>query len=571
MPIRTAVLLILVASGCATPAKVANLIVVGPARQLRTRSEGSPPNSPSKPGVLLLAIDGIERSLLYDLLRKGEMPAMAALLGGAQGGFSHAHFEENLLSTMPSSTLAAWTTTMTGVPPGQHGVTGNEFYIRETRRFAAPAPVSFSDSAPTLSVYTDGYLSTLTDTPTVYERLRAADPHALIWVAMHQLYSGADTLLVTKRSIMAKAFEQIAEDAVAKLSSANAKNARSAYEKLDSHIASVVVEQLASGAVPDVLTIYLMGSDLYAHIAEEGPDDARRTYLTQVVDPALAELTKALQKRGALEDRYVVVTSDHGHTQVAYDDVHALSTNAVDDPPAIVKGAGYRLRPFALEVPDTNDFNTVIAYGGAVAYVSLANRSTCPNAGDACDWAQAPRYEEDVLPMAEAFYKNNADGMLAPSMKGTLDLVLTRRPKPYFENDLPFEVYVGNGKTVPLGAYLKEHPHPTYEAFEERLRDLAVGPRGERAGDVMLLAHNGDRNTVEERYYFASRYRSWHGSPSHHDSQIPLIVAHPGHSAASLRAQVETVLGPEPRRQQKVTDLILNLRASPKLTSPPAQ
>ena len=192
VPIHSALLLSLLVCGRATT-KVANLIVIGPARQLRTRAEGSAANSPAKPGVLILAIDGIERSLLYELVRKGEMPATSALLGGAEGGFSHAYFEENLLSTMPSSTIAAWTTTMTGVGPAQHGVTGNEFFIREIRRFAAPAPASFSDSAPTLSVYTDNAMATLTGTPTVYERLRATDPHVLIWVAMHQLYTGADT------------------------------------------------------------------------------------------------------------------------------------------------------------------------------------------------------------------------------------------------------------------------------------------------------------------------------------------------------------------------------------------
>ena len=33
-----------------------------------------------------------------------------------------------------------------------------------------------------------------------------------------------------------------------------------------------------------------------------------------------------------------------------------------------------------------------------------------------------PRYDGDVLPAAEAFYKNNEDGSLIPAMKGTLDI-----------------------------------------------------------------------------------------------------------------------------------------------------
>ena len=161
--------------------------------------------------------------------------------------------------------------------------------------------------------------------------------------------------------------------------------------------------------------------------------------------------------------------------------------------------------------------------------------------------------------MADAFFKKNGE-LLPIGMAGSLDMVLTRRPRPYSEIDLPFEVYVGGGKTVALEQYLKEHPHPTYVAMVQRVRDLAVGVYGERAGDVLLLAHNGDRADPEERYYFASPYHSWHGSPSRQDSEIPLIVAHPHRSSEGLRSLVERALGAEPRRQQRVTDVLLQLR-----------
>ena len=298
---------------------------------------------------------------------------------------------------------------------------------------------------------------------------------------------------------------------------------------------------------------------MYAHIAAEGPDDARRTYLREVVDDAIGTLTASLQKRDALANRFVVITSDHGHTPVVYDEVHALS-HGDDDPPSLVKKAGFRLRPLKLEVSAKDDFDAVLAYGGATAYVYVADRSTCPKAKDVCDWGKPARWQEDVVPMAEAFFKNNEDGSLAPGMKGTLDLILTRKPRPPDEDDLPFEVYVGGGKTVPVDAYLKDHPTPTYVAVDKRLRELAAGPVGDRAGDIMLIAHNGDRATPDQRYYFASRYRSWHGSPSKKDSEIPLIVAHPQRSAAELRTRVQKLIGPDPH-QQKVTDLLLGLRS----------
>jgi len=543
-------------TGCAAPAKLVDLVVKGDSRELRTRAKDAPPSSPAKPPILLLAFDGVDRSLLYDLLRRGEMPNLAALLGGMDGDFQHAYFSDSLLATLPSSTLAAWTTAMTGVTPAQHGITGNELFIRQWRKFGAPAPVSFSDSAPTLAVYTDNYLSTLTNAPTVYDQMRVKDPNVLCWVAMHQVFSGADRLIVTKPSIMSDAFEE-AFERIAKLG--DPRPTRGVFEKVDKSVVAAVIDELGKGPVPDVLTVYLSGTDLYAHIAAEGPDEARRAYLRQVVDPAMARLTERLRARDALANRYVVVTSDHGHTEVRYDDAHALAMDDQDDPPAIVRKAGFRLRPFKLDVSAKDDFSAVLAYGGAMAYVYVADRSTCAKKDDVCDWSKPPRYEEDVLPMADAFFTNNEDGSLVPAMKGTLDMILTRRPRPYAEDDLPFEVYVGNGKTMPVTDYLKQVPHPTYVDFDERLRDLAVGPQGERAGDVLLIAHNGDRSSPDQRYYFAAKYRSWHGSPSRQDSEIPFIVANPRRSKESLRSEIEKILGPDPR-QQKVTSVLLELR-----------
>jgi hypothetical protein len=212
-------------------------------------------------------------------------------------------------------------------------------------------------------------------------------------------------------------------------------------------------------------------------------------------------------------------------------------------------------------VSNKADFNAVLAYGGATAYVYVADRSGCANKDDVCDWAKPPRYEEDVLPAADAFLRANEDGSGGPALKGALDLVLTRRPKPWEEADAPFEVYLGNKKTMPIGEWLAAHPHPTYVALEARMHDLAVGKRGERAGDIMLIAHNGDREAPGDRFYFAAPYRSWHGSPSRMDSELPFIVAHPKEPMAPLAKWIAGVLGDRPH-QQKITEVLLGLRAS---------
>src|SRR5262245_48385314 len=68
--------------GCAAAGNVLQIATAGDSRMLRERPEAAPPSSPSRPALLLLALDGVDRDLLYDLLRRGELPGFAALLSG---------------------------------------------------------------------------------------------------------------------------------------------------------------------------------------------------------------------------------------------------------------------------------------------------------------------------------------------------------------------------------------------------------------------------------------------------------------------------------------------------------
>lgn len=505
------------------------------------RDVGPPdrPAGPGEPALLLIALDGVDRRLLYEMLERGELPRTSKLIGQEGARFPRAHFDRTLLSTLPSSTLAAWASVFTGAPPHAHGVAGNEYFIREKRTLAAPAPVSVLDPAPVLKTYTEDYANRLLEVPTIYQALRSKGRDISSWVSMSQFYAGATDLLLADRTVVANAFKAL-------LDGAGKKDDPGIYAELDEEVIDTLLERLDKERAPRILVLYLTGSDHYAHGAEEGPDAARRRYLREVVDPGLGRLHESLEKKGALADRYVLVTSDHGHTEVRHDEAHALSTEDEDDPPAVLRGAGFRLRPFELDVEQSHDFQAVLAYGGALAYVYLADRSTCAAPKTVCDFSRPPRFAEDVLPAADAFFEASRTGKYAPGMKGTLDLVLTRRPRPFAEVDEPFSVYVGAGKLEPLADHLRENPHPTYVAFERRLRDLARGRFGERAGDVLLIAHNGDVEDPDRRYYFAGLYHSWHGSPSRADSEVPLIVAHPSKTSAELERTTRDALGPAP-------------------------
>ena len=56
--------------------KELKFVMGGDAHELRKRPQTSAPNSPNHPAILVLAFDGVDRALLYDALRQGEMPAL---------------------------------------------------------------------------------------------------------------------------------------------------------------------------------------------------------------------------------------------------------------------------------------------------------------------------------------------------------------------------------------------------------------------------------------------------------------------------------------------------------------
>jgi len=548
-------LLALSITGCVWHA--AQFWVAGEQVELRETDADERPDAADAPQLLIVAIDGIDRHLLYDMLRAGELPEMARLLGddGADE-FAHAYFQDSLVSVLPSSTAVSWATTVTGKNPAEHGVAGNEYFIRKTGQYAAPVPVTIHDASPVFRIYTDGYANDLLEAPTLYERMRETDPGVNIWVGMHQFYSGADRLILTDRTAMLEAFQSLFATHVA--GQLTGEESLSLFRELDEEVVENMDDLIESEPVADVITLYLPGLDHYTHINNADPDVSRRKYLKEGLEPLMADLRESLDEVGTLDDRYVVITSDHGHTGVMHDDEHSLSTDGEGEPPNVLEAAGFTLRPYALEVDDDVFFDATIAYQGAMAYVYVADRTTCAGRNAPCDWTR-PARAEDIQAAAEAFYRNNEDGLLVPEMRDTLDMILVRTGDSDSDADQVFEVYIGDGKTQPIDAWLAAHPRPGYVDMADRLHDLTVGPHGDRAGDVILVAHNGDRDTPEERYYFAPLYHSWHGSPSRRDSDIPLIVARRGHDAVEIEQKIESVLAGR-HQQRLIADVIIALR-----------
>lgn len=503
--------------------------------------------------VLLLALDGVGDGQVRAMAQNGRMPHLAALLGAPQDDdvYSQGYAVPGALSILPSTTMAAWTSIFTGKPAAETGVPGNEWFVRETMRYYAPGPNSVDETDHTLQLYTDDLLGRVVRVPTLYE-LADVRAHASLAVVSR----GADLLTVPSARAIGQAFGAVAVGVIE-----DEPAVRGTYSTLDESSVDRLLEAFAQHGLPDLQVVYFPGIDLYTHLAEPPIPELER-YLEEVTDPAIGRIVQAYVQAGVLERTWVVVVSDHGHTPVVKDDRHALGTGKTGEPPEVLERAGFRLRPFTLDVPeDQEDYQTAVAYQGAMAYLYLADRSTCPNPGERCSWMLPPRLEEDVLPVVRAFDRANRLGEGVPALQGTLDLIMAREPRPPGEDALPFQVWHGD-RLVAIGDYLARYPRPDLPRFEERMRALAAGPYGHRAGDVLLLARSGMNRPIHERFYFSREYHSWHGSPEWEDSRVPIVVARSGRAGQEIKRLVDGVVGDTPS-QLHVVPLILRLLKEP--------
>ena len=494
------------------------------------------------PRVLIFALDGVGHEALLRALEGGALPTLAALLGagGEPGTWQHGVSAGPVLTVLPSITLAAWTTLFTGATPGETGVPGNEWFDRDRDLFHAPAPVSVTPKSDALATLSDQMMDSLVAVPTLFEQ---ADVRS--YVALLPVQRGADILALPDRGGLTGLLTSFVEGVVGP-----ERVEREVYAAVDRASAERMADLVEDDGAPDLGVVYFPGIDLYTHAAAS-PLNEQQRYLAEVTEGAMAEVLEAYREAGALVGTWVIVTGDHGHTPVPHDEVHALGGDSAFSAQTVLESAGYRVREPALE-EEADDYQAVMAWQGAFAYVSLADRSTCAEDGAACAWERPARWEEDVLPAGRALARAAADH---PS--GPLDLVLLRQRSAGSDAAATLLVLEGE-EAVPLDSYLARNPRPELLRFAERLRWLTSGAQGDHAGDVILMTRMGASVPFAERHYFSKPYHSWHASAEAQDSHAPLLVARVDLTAAQVREALARSW-PEAPTQLDFTPLVLRL------------
>jgi hypothetical protein len=410
-------------------------------------------------------------------------------------------------------------------------------------------PITVTDTADFSRMLDDDLVGKQIKVPTLYEQLKRRS-----YVSMLMVYRGA-TLFTT---VPPTTFAGIVGSLVGgKLTGETALESIS--KALDLASTTKLLQSIDEHGLARLQVVYFPGIDLFTH-ASPDPLKAQVGYIEDYTDKAVGQVLEAYRKLNALSNTYVIFVADHGHTPTLNDDRHRLGPDDQGSPFAILRAAGFRVRKASLTLSKSEqDYQAVIASQGFMAYVYLADRSTCQAAGQTCDWSRPPRFRQDVMRAVRALYAENRSGLPIPQGKGTVDLIFARRPSEQDEAGEPFKVFDGR-ELVPMHRYLERNPRPDLADLEERMKWLGDGPYGGRAGDIVILAKASSTIPIQDRYYFATTmHYSWHGSPDMSDSNVPLVLALDGGSGAVMQDIVHNVSHGETLSEMDVTPLVLAL------------
>ena len=457
--------------------------------------------------ILLIDIDGLRPDVLHRALHANRLPNIGRLLGGQELGRGLAL---PMAASAPSITFCSQASLFTGAHPNEHGIPANQFFDRfGTHNKGVPSYVAF-DVGDTLEidhgvrVFTSGLASRYLQRPTFYETMAAEGRRSV--VAGNMYAKGANVWLKPSLLKLAR-FTKGGK----RFGISSAAYDRDVLDKLLKHI--------SRHPLPDIMTMYFLGIDHDSH--KYGPG-AQFKYLVNHIDPMIGELWDAIRARSSSDRILVALFSDHGQIEVKDDKAHALrfGFRFKEQITSIFKGLGLKANTYPGQA---RHCEAVMALNGGLGDVYVQNRSTGA-------WKDAPRFEPDLLPVAQAFWEAHQEGRYTTHLQGALAGILVRN----VERDgwqAPYQALTPNGALIPLADWFAMQPPDLYLDPVHRLNNRA----GRYASDIAIISNYADG------YYFGTQSAGTHGGLHPEESHATLVYGWPDASIAEWQAAKEAI------------------------------
>ena len=446
--------------------------------------------------AIVMVVDALRDESTYSPLDKGTLPHLSHLI--QERGVVRF---ERCLSALPSVTLPNHTTIFTGVYPGRHRVTGNEWFDRSidsgaplyqrTREYVKYGTeedpgLGRSWSFGGIPIHD---MDMSQDVRTIYEAFKEAETKrgrkALTAVVFDPVRRGADKV--------------INPDLIDALVSLNFLPFVNQYALLDKSAMKNAVELIKSDDAPELMGIWLSGLDGWSHAYGPGPaggeEDRQAKYLTEKIDPLIGDLVKALEERGLLDETVIFLVSDHGQADTTGKDeyivdaekVYRAFTGSPYQPPLDAEGhLDRRSKDFGVAVMANSN--------GNAALVSIRT----PGA----DWKSLPT-QADLEAVAALIIK-----------EPYVSRIFFLGPKTPGNEPGIYRLTRGDGAPTIMRVN---------QESEERIIARALGLAGSsRSGDLLIEA--------KSPYYFApwgSVYLGQHGRGERLEDHVPLLILNP--------------------------------------------
>ncbi len=140
-------------------------------------------------------------------------------------------------------------------------------------------------------------------------------------VSMNMVYRGADYFTILDPTSMVQLFTEFVAG-----KEQHSSGKRDMYQQMDVDSVPKLLDSMEAHGVPNIQVVYFPGIDLYTHLAPD-PLPMEVAYLENTTDPLVAKILDAYRARGILDQTYIMVIADHGHTPVLKDPQHALGAN----------------------------------------------------------------------------------------------------------------------------------------------------------------------------------------------------------------------------------------------------
>lgn len=441
----------------------------------------------SKKRLVFIDIDGINPQVLYDMLDEP-----GSNLGRIAGRGARV---ERAVTVFPAVTLCCQASMFTGTWPGTHGILGNSWWDRFSNpprfRYYTDARTAMGNYGyamfgwPTLLLPRKPGLQFANDdlsksVETIYEMAHRKGLRSM--QVFNQYSRGVDNWVVPSRTAMilfALAHEELLHN-------------RHWDKATFAHLFRAMRK---GGELPDLIAFYISGHDNNSH--EHGAHDQAQ-YFKNFVDPLFGRFITEFEKHAPLEDLYFLITSDHGQANTIKDQEHVVDHALLGQILGAVGGGGFQLAARKKVLPTDTAIGNMEA--GATQF-HLINRETF-------NWADPPRFEQDIMPVAEAFSHYGKSGGRPPFV----DLLLVR-PAP----DQGYMVFE-NGALTDLETYFADKDE-IYPDAVRRVRGLEC----KRSGDIIVILD------YSQGYYFGDKPKAGeHGNLCAADALIPFVVSGPG-------------------------------------------